>query len=502
MEDEQVSAREAIWCAAATLALLLLLLSSCDYGAPQTYLDTATVRVNVAPSAYQGPYYGKVVASYATELDGQAVSRFVASAGGGSPIVIGRAWDGQDVGERPLQRCKAHECPEGSDVGESLIPFERWGANEAVPKSGCVFAPSNPSEGNARGGVGFVVCETSPVPQHFDLGLDAVRGEGAMLQFSGFGLPLGHPLGVVLFGAHARESRTDVRLRGGLFAQPDLKRVGADPVAPAPIIVPLIDPATGRGFADDPAAGDLGRQVVGTLAAGGVLTVAIAQPSRGRVLVATYHDELSGAPATKLRVRACIDAPSPTLSGFGERLALGDVDADGQPELFVGNDPSSPAGRVQHALFMYRGTGLPAGEAASGRCPSWGAEPVAIACQDADGVACAGADFGAALAAGDVDGDGRAELMIGAPRASVQGIVEAGAVFLYPFGADGPDAARVQVIAPEPREGAKFGSALASLRTRDRDEPVIGAPGSARVYVFLCTPLEPGFGAASQCLPK
>lgn len=501
MQNDQVSAREALWCAAAALALLLLLLSSCNYNEPETYLDTATVRVNDAPAAYARPRYGSVVAGFTHLVGGQMVSRFAASAGAGSPIVISRAWDGRTIGERPIQRCKDRECPEGSDVGATLIPFAVWGAGETVPRSGCVFAPSNPREGAAAGGLGFVVCESDSVPQHFDLRLEAVRGD-AQLQFSGFGLPPGHPLGVVLFGAHALERRTGARARGGLYAQPDLTRVGAEPVAKAPVSVRLRDPGSGRALSDEAEAGDLGRQVVGAVDAAGTLWVAVSQPSRARVLVATYHDELPGAPDEKLVLRACVDAPVPGLRGFGERLALGDVDGDGRPDLFAGSDPHAGSEPGRQALFMFAGSGLPSRDRAAARCPRWNGEAVPVPCQDQGGIACADADFGASLAVGDIDGDGRGDLMVGAPRATVDRVAEAGAVFLVPGGDAGLDGTRRQVIAAAPRTRAQFGAALAALRTRDRDEPVIGAPGSGRVYVFLCTPLEQGFGPESQCLPR
>ncbi len=40
------------------------------------------------------------------------------------------------------------------------------------------------------------------------------------------------------------------------------------------------------------------------------------------------------------------------------------------------------------------------------------------------------------------------------------------------------------------------------VRTDGRDEPVVGAPGSERLYMFMCTDLEEGESLDGLCLPK
>ncbi|MET0339761.1 MAG: FG-GAP repeat protein [Polyangiales bacterium] len=504
-----------------TFACLFLTLPvGCNWSALDEYADTAPIRVRAAPTKYRGERFGEVLASYRTDLAAGYASRYATSAGGGSPVVIDRAFDDGALRETAVQRCKhAGECGDGFDVGEALIAFDTWGAGEQPPRHGCVFAPGN---GTAPATVGVVVCESHDVPQRFDLRLDALlarddaradapRGADAKLQFSGFGLPPGHPLGVVVFGAHAVNLRSGERARGGLYAQPDLTREGAEPVAPAPRPLTLRD-ARGAAFALGGDAGDLGRQVVGAVGASGELRVAIAQPSRQRVLVASFD----AARPDGLTVRACIASPDPALRGFGERAAFGDVDGDGQPELFVGVDPVAGIEPGREALFAYAGVGFPGASAAlptgareasvtpaaSASCPPWLTPPVSIACRDADGIGCAGAAFGASLATGDLDADGRAELLVGAPRARVRGVEGAGAAWLIPGAQAGLALDAMRAVTPAPREAAHFGAAVATVRSAGRDEPVIGAPGAARVYLFLCSPLERGFGASTPCLPE
>jgi hypothetical protein len=358
-----------------------------------------------------------------------------------------------------------------------------------------VFAPAD--KASSGGAFSYVLCETNKVPQHFEAGLVDVRGDDGDLQFSGFGLPERHPAGVVLVGAHALDNRTSTRRRGALYAQFDI-----DPetqkVAPL-ALVPLLDPATGKPFSAADDAGDLGRQVTGAVFEGGELVVAISQPSKQRVIIASYDERAAGKPLEKFVTRACIESPEGKLSDFGARVVMGDIDHDGKPELFIGSDPTDEEARGQAGLYMYQGSGLPAA-AGGDSCPAWNDTPRRVECPNgAGGVSCADAGFGASIAVGDIDGDERGDLIVGAPFASVDGVAEAGAVFIIPSTERGLDSDRaIALTAPAPR--ARFGWSVAALRTEGRDEPVVGAPGSATAYVFMCTQLESGFGGTTLCL--
>jgi hypothetical protein len=101
------------------------------------------------------------------------------------------------------------------------------------------------------------------------------------------------------------------------------------------------------------------------------------------------------------------------------------------------------------------------------------------------GVPEAGDRFGAALALGDIDGDGRADLAIGAPGESVGGRDRAGVVAVVPGSPSGPSVADATGLGQKgalpggPETGDLFGSALRFADTNGdgRDDLAIGVPG-------------------------
>jgi hypothetical protein len=482
------------------------LAGGCNWTSFDDYDESAPIRVHARAGKYDRPDYGKVLATYQAEIGGKSVSRIVASSGTKSPIAIARAWDGAGVSEKaPLVYCGVEaECAKARDYGATLIPFEVWGPDSPGERRGCVFSPANgvlpTNQDDPRpGGEAYVVCETHKPPQDFPLGpalTEARGGDGASLVFSGFGLPPEHPLGVVLYGAYASDNKTREVRSGGLYAQPQLDTEKQEAPFSTPVL--LVDPTTQKPFAEEAEVGDFGAQVVGTLNQAGELLVAISQPSRERVIVASYDDALTGEPHEKLRVRACV-AATERAPGFGERLLLADVTGDQEPELFVGNDPASGAAPGKQTLQMFAGEGLP-GPVEGEDCPTWGSPPIEIVCSDTDGVSCTGSAFGSSIAVGDVDGDGHGDLIVGAPFAKVAGAEQAGAVWILPGADDGLDTERATALTGPTSAKARFGWSVAALRTKGRDEPVIAAPGVNDVFVQMCTPLEKGFGGDGLCL--
>jgi hypothetical protein len=121
-----------------------------------------------------------------------------------------------------------------------------------------------------------------------------------------------------------------------------------------------------------------------------------------------------------------VEPTNEEYSGFGQRLASADFDGDGYADLAVG----APAydGDSGGVGVLYGGaSGLDLDN------PGWFT-------QNTVGVPDSNEDydrFGQGLAAGDLTGDGRAELVVGAPGESVGAITKAGAITVLPGTATG-----------------------------------------------------------------
>ncbi|HEY1485181.1 MAG TPA: FG-GAP-like repeat-containing protein [Micromonosporaceae bacterium] len=135
--------------------------------------------------------------------------------------------------------------------------------------------------------------------------------------------------------------------------------------------------------------------------------VAAAEPSgvdRVHIIYGTAHGLTANASGTAPNDQLLSD-PNVTDSQFGAALATGDFNGDGCADLAVGDQEVSFTGAsVAGAVDVYFGspTGLTFGHEVTAK--SIGLSLVA------------GADFGAALATGDFNGDKLADLVIGAPN--------------------------------------------------------------------------------------
>ncbi|MBZ0110851.1 MAG: FG-GAP-like repeat-containing protein, partial [Thermoanaerobaculia bacterium] len=115
---------------------------------------------------------------------------------------------------------------------------------------------------------------------------------------------------------------------------------------------------------------------------------------------------------------------------FGWATVTCDFDGDGYVDLAIGAPGTSVFGVLEDAGAVYVAYGSPGGLTLIGHQtltqPPAGSDPPE-----------ANDYFGAALAAGDFDGDGRCDLAVGAPREVVVGVSVAGSVHVFTGTASG-----------------------------------------------------------------
>ena len=143
---------------------------------------------------------------------------------------------------------------------------------------------------------------------------------------------------------------------------------------------------------------------------------------------------------TLLRI---LDTPNPqAFAAFGSALAMGDADGDGKADLLVGANRQEVGGKAdQGRAYLFSG--------ATGALLRTFSSPNPQA----------GAFFGASVAMGDSDGDGKADLLVSASGEDV-GVTDTGEGRAYLF--SGTTGALLRTLdPPNPQEGAGFGGELA-----------------------------------------
>lgn len=198
--------------------------------------------------------------------------------------------------------------------------------------------------------------------------------------------------------------------------------------------------------------------------------------------------QLDGLDSTQADLKLVGQKPG---DAFGTCACVGDMDNDGVPDLLVGANKVDAIGAADAgAVYVFRGP-IDAG-------PNLPAQAAAIKLSGSALIA--GDEFGSALEIGDVDGDGREDLLVGAPKHDIAGQLDAGCTYLFRGGptlasrsADQADHAIDGVLAGD-RLGARV--ACGDLDGDGVMDLVLGASGvdvqgdvlridAGRVYILL-----------------
>jgi len=186
-------------------------------------------------------------------------------------------------------------------------------------------------------------------------------------------------------------------------------------------------------------------------------------------------------------------------SGLGRALAAGKVNADGSDDLLV-SDESRVYVLDGGALFQLEET---TGSECSFPSMTAGKLLGSFACGSTSDVSgCEGSEFGAALAVGDLDGDGDGEVIVGAPKMTVRGQENAGALLVYDAEVTTDSSLAEARFLSSAEGGDELGRAIVAPHLNNHDIIVGGAPGHGKAALFYCSPLfdpDRGSRGGSRC---
>jgi hypothetical protein len=441
-----------------TIALLGLGLASCTLSTKfWEFDDKAPVRSSGAPSSFRGDDFGTVMAPVSLPATLPSVGEgfvgdYLAVAGTApSELIILRFSDGEDLEDGRLFLRYPYEFDDAFDDSG-------FGASLAA-------APCCPGPTTAFG------CIAVGVPGAGRIDIVDVAGAGASYTVSAVD-SAGTTLDFIIPDPDQPYAGLVVGGEGGAaFAPGD--GTGGEYLLEVP-------PAIGQPAAvESVSSGDLDAGTMPYLAVG----------SDGRVDIFRFDTVSDG-----YLFDECIEDPS---GGFGTVLATADADGDGLEDLLIGARADTP-GRYASVMVLSgdRFSGPP------GPPPSSCVQASSI--NAADGLlgilGCAdlpsrdivcGADpaFGASIAVGDLDATPPAEIIVGAPRAEVEGKSEAGTALIFSLDPANPMGAQLlsglRIASPSAED--HLGDPLAVLSIAGRDEVFAGMPDEGRVLLFYCS---------------
>lgn len=369
------------------LLAILLCCAGCDPFAFDDIADSAPIVVMDKPEDYPRGNFGQVIAAVRGQLSGRTISRVAVGGGPDTPVHLFEAWTGQSVN---VDNSIDEFCDDATDCnvghGVAMAGTPRWRMDAT-----CVLITAPPlikvqvhcsSAGNIFEEV------TGPAGTDLEFGASIVA------------LPAGSPLGIALVGAPGTLAGTGqiLGMRDGASPQ-DVVDLGAEAMPagrlgevlatgdlgggdtifaasqlglPAPRVivatqragemVPTIRACLtgGSGFGGALAFGDFDRDGSPELAVGidrGVAT---------RVETVAIYDGAAlaaGAGCADLSPAGMLGCPAGAAgerdvecdgSAFGAALATGDLDADGDDDLFVGAPEATVASEERAgAVFAY-----------------------------------------------------------------------------------------------------------------------------------------------------
>lgn len=186
--------------------------------------------------------------------------------------------------------------------------------------------------------------------------------------------------------------------------------------------------------------------------------------------------------AMEAEAQIAVDSPNPEAGGwFGSAVVTGDVNGDGRADIIVGarlEDVETTSGQGRAYVF----------DGCSRALIQTLTIPGSPSCS-----ATSGCRFGQAVGAADITGDGRADILVGAPHEDVGGNSRQGRAYLF----DGATGALLLTLnTPNPESGAHFGDSVTAgdVNGDGRPDIIVGASGqnvnipplvsAGKVFVF------------------